>query len=1128
TVDGYDVNWEYSDKLFKEETVQRMAVHFEQIIREAVKEPLILLKDIDVTTPAEKQQILFDFNNTRSLYPKEKTIQQLFQEQVTQTPDAEAVISEQDVLTYEQLDQRSDEISGELQRRGIQAGQLIGIVSEKSAEMIAGILAILKCGCGYVPLDGDYPESRLRFMLEDCRIDTILCGSKSIGLETWVRDGIHIIDIRERFERFSIAHHAASPSDTAYVVYTSGSTGVPKGVVVSHQNVIRLVQNADYTDFSGMRILQTGALSFDAATFEIWGSLLNGGVLCILDSGILADPGKLADIVEKNRINTMWMTSQLFNNLVDLDLKWVKGIQTILTGGEIISKRHVNRLIQQQQSLTLIHCYGPTENTTFSLTFKVERQQDNIPIGKPISNSTAYILNGSILSGIGIPGELCVGGDGVAKGYLNREELTQAKFIENPFVQGERIYRTGDLARWLPDGNIEFLGRMDEQVKIRGYRIELGEIESVVRKQEGIKDAAVIVREQGEDRYLCAYVVGEEQERPVNLTELKDRVRQELPAYMIPAYFVQLEQLPATVNGKLDRRALPEPEQTATQAYAVPRNELEEILADIFSEVLGLERVGIDDSFFEMGGDSIKAIRIISKLREHGYELDVKTLIQQRAIRDISPKVEKIQAGSLEIYQQPVAGVVKRTPIQHQFYEWKLSRPEHFNQAVMIHSAGGFKEDLVRAALGQLAEHHDVLRSQFDEHGMQRIRGVNEGYLYELTVFQYSDLDNAGALAQAVDNHCNAVQASMDLKKGPLLKAALFHAYDGMHLFLCVHHLVVDGVSWRILLEDFSTAYSQARDHQKISLPLKTASYQAWAERLIEFSGSYLLKRELWYWKEVCQKIETSIPLSETARFKDVMKLSGVAVTDNHEFRLSREETGRLLHESGTAYNTEINDLLLAALSITVHECYGVGSVGVELESHGRHPVEPQIRIDRTVGWFTNTYPVVLECHTDDPGATIKHTKETLRKVPNYGLGYGILKYLSDREIRTQLPPLQLELSFNYLGDFSSDVDGGEFSFSKLGCGNMSSDDNRIQKPVTVDCVVQEGQMVFTIGFNHSKMDLYTRFTEVFATSLRTIVEHCSSHTRTEYTLSDYGDEIDWSDSELDGVLNLFEGDEND
>ncbi|QKS46079.1 amino acid adenylation domain-containing protein [Paenibacillus cellulosilyticus] len=1129
TDDGYDMTWEYSDKLFKEETVHRMAVHFEQIIREAVRQPWIPLQDIDVATPAEKQQILFDFNNTRSLYPKEKSIQQLFQEQVIRTPDAEAVISEQGVLTYEQLDQRSDEISGELQRRGIQAGQLIGIVSEKSADMIAGILAIVKCGCGYVPLDGDYPESRLRFMLEDCQIDTILHGSGTIGTGAWIPEGTHRIDIRERYEGFNLAPYAASPSDTAYVVYTSGSTGVPKGVVVSHQNVVRLVQHTDYVDFSDARILQTGALSFDATTFEIWGSLLNGGVLCLVDSDIFANPGKLADLVEQNRLNTMFLTSQLFNNLVDLDMRWMKGMKNILTGGQAISERHVNKLLQHHQGLTLIHCYGPTENTTFSLTYKVEHPQVNIPIGQPIGNSTAYIMNGSILSGIGLPGELCVGGDGVAKGYLNRDELTREKFIENPYVPGERIYRTGDLARWLPDGNIEFLGRMDEQVKIRGYRIELGEIETVLRQQDGIKDAAVLVRKDGEeDRYLCAYIVGEDQEQAVNLTQLKDKIRQELPAYMIPAYFVQLEQLPATANGKLDRRALPQPEQTTMQTYAAPRNDLETILTDVFSEVLGLERVGIDDSFFEMGGDSIKAIRIISKLREHGYELDVKTLIQHREIRTISSKVQKAQADNLEIYQQPVAGVVQRTPIQHQFYEWELSRPEHFNQAIMIHSAGGFNEDLVRTALEQLAKHHDALRSRFDERGTHSICGVDEGQLYELTVVEYRDLGDADALAQAVEEHCNAIQASMDLKKGPLLKAALFHANDGTHLFFCVHHLVVDGVSWRILLEDFSTAYSQARDHQTISLPSKTASYQAWAEGLIAFSKSYLLKRELGYWKEVSHKIDASVPLSETACYKDAQKLSGAAVTVNHEFMLTREETDRLLHESGTAYNTEINDLLLAALSMTVQQCFGVGSVGIELESHGRHPIEPQIRIDRTVGWFTNTYPVVLECHTDDLGATIKHTKETLRKVPNYGLGYGILKYLSDPEIRTQLAPLQLELSFNYLGDFSSEGDGGEFSFSKLGCGSVSSDENKFQKPITVDCIVQEGQMAFTIGFNHSEMDVHTRFSEVFAASLRTIIAHCSSHTGTQYTLSDYGDEIGWSDSELDDVLSLFEGDEND
>lgn len=1135
TQHGYTMTWEYCDKLFHEETIRRMAAYYDRITAEVIADPYQAIRDIDVLTQVETQQILVDFNFTKTLYPHDKTIVQLLEEQVISTPNAEAIKCPNEVLTYEQLDRRSNEMMGELKRNGVQPGQLIGIVCEKSTQMIAGIIAILKCGCGYVPLDADYPDNRLRFMIEDCDIKTILAPASYLKrLEMMIQTTGRVIDMHKPYKQCTGIQDGGSSQDVAYVIYTSGSTGLPKGVVVNHQNVVRLVKHTNYVDFNQIRVLQTGALSFDAATFEIWGALLNGGSLCFAEQDTMSEGSKLASAIEQHDINTIWMTTQLFNHLMDTDVKWLARLRTVLIGGEKISKKHAKKLLACNGDVKLINCYGPTENTTFSLTFHVDQERANIPIGRPISNSTAYILNGDVLCGIGMPGELCVGGDGVADGYLNREDLTESKFVENPYVSGERMYRTGDLARWLPDGNIEYLGRMDEQVKIRGYRIELGEIESALRKQAGIKDAVVLAQENEGNLYLCAYVVSIEPEQKVNREELKNALRKELPEYMIPAYFVSLDQLPVTINGKLDRRALPEPELSPVAEYAAPRDEVEQMLASIFSEVLGIERIGIDDGFFDLGGDSIKAIRIISKIREHRYALEVKTLLQEKDIRHIRHKVERLQLEQLEEYQRPVEGIVKWTPIQHLFHEWKLSKPSHFNQAVIIHSAEQLDTDRIKAALHQLVIHHDALRSQFDEKGTQRICDVVEtDFFYEFHTFDYREIHDQGAMERVIEEQCNLLQASIDIKKGPLMKSALFQAYDGEYLFICIHHLVVDGVSWRILLEDFSTVYTQLSKDEELRLPLKTASYPLWAESLIQYGQSYQLLRELDYWKTVSQHISCTESISQAhvvhgSHEVDSAEVKEINEIENQELRLSIENTNKLLYECGTAYNTEINDLLLAALSIALHNCYRIDRVGVEMESHGRHPIEPHISIDRTVGWFTNVYPILLQCQSGQVGTTIKQTKEMLRAVPNQGLGYGVLKYLADREIRGQLSPVDLEVSFNYLGDISH-TEGGIFTFSTLSCGKMSSDENKIHKQITLDGIVQNGQLTFTIGVNHDLTnDENSSFCKAFEQALLDVIAHCSNLHDTEYTASDYGDAIEWSDSELDDVLKLFEGDEDD
>ncbi|WP_218963364.1 non-ribosomal peptide synthetase, partial [Bacillus cereus] len=482
-------------------------------------------------------------------------------------------------------------------------------------------------GGAYVPIDPEYPQERIRYMLEDSDINIVLTKyASAVQMANFTGTLIDLNNPSVYKGDNTNLPFVTIAEDLAYVMYTSGSTGQPKGVLIEQRSVVRLVQNTNYVEFNEEdRILMTGAVVFDACTFEIWGALLNGLQLYIVPETVILSVEKLNEALKKYRITTMWLTSPLFNQLALQKPDAFSSLRYLLVGGDALSPNIISMVRSSCPDLTIINGYGPTENTTFSCCFPINKEYSNIPIGRPIANSTVYIVDESnTLLPVGIQGEICVGGDGLARGYLNRDELTREKFVPNPFVSGERMYRTGDLGRWLPDGTIEYLGRIDHQVKIRGYRIELGEVESVLQEVDSVREAVVVVRENEDGlKQLCAYFVGEES---LTMAQLREEMSEELPEYMIPSYFVQLKQMPLTPNGKIDRKALPEPErnlQTGTE-YVAPKNPIEEMLVSIWQTVLGVPQIGVLDNFFDLGGDSIKSIQVSSRLHQAGYRVDMK------------------------------------------------------------------------------------------------------------------------------------------------------------------------------------------------------------------------------------------------------------------------------------------------------------------------------------------------------------------------------------------------------------------------------------------------------------------------------------------------------------------------
>ncbi|HEX3029117.1 MAG TPA: amino acid adenylation domain-containing protein [Clostridia bacterium] len=634
------IGFRYNAAVFDRKTVEAAGGHFINAAQAVTEKVDIKICEIDILSEEEKNKLLFDFNNTKTEYPRDKTIHQLFEEQAGKTPLQLAVVSENTKLTYEELNLRANKLASILKEKGVESESIVAIMAQRSVECIIGMLAILKAGGAYLPIDPAYPDERKCYMLEDSGAKVLLTMSDLDPINGMKVPEIIFLDSHSHYwTEGKEASCTSTPDHLAYIMYTSGSTGKPKGTMVEHRNVVRLVKNTNYIQFSkDDRILQTGAIVFDACTFEIWGALLNGLSLYLTDGNNILDARKLQKVLVENKITILWLTSPLFNQLSDKCPEMFSGLKYLLVGGDTLSPRHINNVMEKCPKLKIINGYGPTENTTFSTCFPINRiYEENIPIGKPISNSTAYIVDKyNHLQPVGVFGELWVGGDGVGRGYLNRKDMTSEKFIDNPFIKGDRIYKTGDLARWLPDGNIDFLGRADNQVKIRGFRIELGEIENQLMKHDSIKEAVVIDKtNQNNGKFLCAYFVSDNE---LTVTQLKEHMLNELPSYMVPSYFTRLEKMPLTPNGKIDRKKLPEPDTSSINTgveFVPPRNKEEEALAQIWCEVLGLSKVSIEDNFFNLGGDSIKAVEVTARAAEAGTNISTSDIFRCTTIKGI-------------------------------------------------------------------------------------------------------------------------------------------------------------------------------------------------------------------------------------------------------------------------------------------------------------------------------------------------------------------------------------------------------------------------------------------------------------------------------------------------------------
>jgi amino acid adenylation domain-containing protein len=641
-----DLDCQYNTNLFSTDTIQRRLSEFASLLTHIVEQETQPICQLSLLSAKAKQQILVEWNQTQVDYPQDQCIHQLFEAQVAINGRAIALVFQQEQLTYAELNQRANHLANYLLSLGVKPDELVGIAIERSIETIVGILGILKAGAAYLPIDLAYPPERVAFMLENADVSVLL--TKQALVKKLPPHQLQILCLDADWPKIAAAssmHPASSvqSGNLAYVMYTSGSTGLPKGVCVPHRGVVRLVKSAQYTNFDNKQVfLQLAPISFDAATFEIWGSLLNGAKLVLFPSD-KPSLTELGQIIRQQQITTLWLTAGLFHLMVDERLEDLQPIQNLIAGGDILSLPHVKKVLSTL-NCRLVNGYGPTENTTFTCCHPIsaESLSTSVPIGRPISNTQVYILD-SLLQPvpIGIPGELYIGGDGLARGYLKLPALTAEKFIPNPFTGSAKLYKTGDLARYLANGDIEFLGRIDNQVKIRGFRLELGEIEAALSQYSGLREVIVIDREDRPgDKRIVAYLVTDQSSNPPTEQDLRSFLRSKLPDYMIPSAFVKVANLPLTLNGKVDRRALPVPEyqrQDASNEPVAPRDDLEIQLTAIWQRLLGVQNISIRDNFFELGGHSLIAVRLFAEIEQiWGQNLPLATLFQQQTIEELA------------------------------------------------------------------------------------------------------------------------------------------------------------------------------------------------------------------------------------------------------------------------------------------------------------------------------------------------------------------------------------------------------------------------------------------------------------------------------------------------------------
>jgi tyrocidine synthetase-3 len=1104
-----EIDYIYNPTSFEKSSITRLSRHFSNIIENILINTKNEISGIEILSGEEKKQILYNFNDTRAAYPKNKTIHGLFTRQTERTPDHTALtagsegtrglaplqlapmqpapsLSTTISITYRELNEKSHRLAQRLKAKGVAADTIVGLMFERSLEMIIGIMGILKAGGAFLPVDTDYPAERKTFMLHDSNTHILLTYTPLIAEKKFKFNGEMILldelSVPEGvgMNKSTTSKYDNAGGELAYIMYTSGSTGRPKGVMATHRNVVRLVVNPNYIRLNGeTRILQTGAPVFDATTFEIWGALLNGGRLVLVEKEVILDAYRLDQAIRQNKINTLWLTSPLFNRLALENCDIFSNLDYLLVGGDVLSPRYINLVRSKSKKLKIINGYGPTENTTFSTTFLIDRDfEESIPIGSPIANSTAFVLDRyGKPQPVGVFGELWVGGDGVSRGYLNNPELTADKFVishlssvnesSNKLSTNDRFYKTGDLARWLPDGNIDFLGRIDHQTKIRGYRVEPGEIESRLLSYPTVKEAVVTAGEgEDEEKYLCAYLVlypGEHLEKE----ELRSHLSLELPDYMVPPYFVVLEKMPLTTNGKVDRKILPKPDVTSDKDHIPPRDETENLVAEIWAQVLGIDKkkISIDDNFFRLGGHSLKAASLCGRIyKALSVEIPIGELFERPTIEGISRYIARAKETrylSIEIVEEkeyyPLSSPQKRLFLIYQMSPSGIT----YNLTGIMEVQGKLEKKRFEECFSRLITRHESLRTSFEFINGEPVQEIHPQVEFEIKYDQslvngHWSLGNCQGEGEIpspikVEKIIRDFIRPFDLSQAPLLRVGMIKIEEEKHLLLLdMHHIISDGVSMGIFIKEFTALYRGGESLPDLYVQYKDFSH--WQNNLLASPG---IKKQEAYW---LHQFAGDIPVLELPL--DYPRASVQQFIGNQvSFNLGEEKT-RELNRFSRENDSTLFIVLLAVSSLLLSKLSSQEDIVVGTPTAGRSHHD----LEKLIGMFVNT----LALRIDTSGSkTLSEFIKDIRK--NFLTTFENQDYPYEALVDRVMTNVTRDLGRNPLFDVMVVVQNMEMEPVKLPGLKITpyQYNAKITRfDLTLICIENQGKLEFTIEYS--------------------------------------------------------------
>nr|WP_315591460.1 non-ribosomal peptide synthetase [uncultured Cupriavidus sp.] len=1090
----------YATAVFDAATIARMGRHYCRLLSVVAKSPDTTAAHVSLLDDDERAQ-LTAWSLSGYQTPPFEPVHLSVARHARQSPDAVAVVFGDSHVTYGELNREANQLAHRLLGLGIGAEARVGVALSRSPRMIATLLAVLKAGAAFVPLDASYPAQRLRDMQADARLNLLLT-------ERALRDGLPVmVDVPVLcVDDDADSYASGDPEVTihaeqlAYVIYTSGSTGKPKGVGVAHGPLaMHCVSTAECYDITpASRELHFLSFSFDGA-HERWMVPLTSGASIVLRDDALWSVEQTYTALQRHAVTHAGFPPKYLHQLAAWGEQagnppplWLYSF-----GGEAMPRAGVANLVAALRPQHVINGYGPTETVVTPLVWKAPAATAEAqiagayaPIGRPVGERSAHVLDDNLEPvPVGVPGELHLGGAGVARGYLGQPGLTADRFIPDPFgAPGARLYRTGDLVRWRADGCIEYLGRRDHQVKIRGYRIELGEIEAHLLALPGVRQAAVLPHDTPSGQRLVAYVGADD---ALDIDRVRAAVADALPDYMVPSAFVCVERLPVTPNGKLDRRALPAPQWSANTAYVAAETAAQRVLAAVWQDVLGIAQVGLHDNFFTLGGDSILSLQIVARARQRGWRLTPRQVFEHQTVAALAAVAVEIVEDAGDDAPADEDTPFGLTPIQATFFAQPMPDRNRFNQSVLLRSSTAVNVEALSTALADLLVQHPVLRYRF----AQTPQGWRQhAHAHGEVPLTCGTADDAAAVTAA----CDAAQGELDIVNGPLMRAVHLRVADGSErLFLVCHHLVIDGVSWRIVLEDLQRAYAARAAGGAPQWPPAAARYGSW-QRILARQGVAACAAEADHWR-TATALETRLPADFDIGDAEAVQSTQQVAT----LALDTATTARLLKSAHGVYRTTVNDLLLAGFSRALSAFAGAREICMHLEGHGREAdaIGSTLDVSRTVGWFTSVAPVRL-CADADPGNHIVGVKEALRTMPRHGIGYGVLRH-GGADIA--LPDCQPRILFNYLGQFDGATTEGPWQMAAEDTG--SGIDARTPLPawLVFNGSVQAGCLRFRCQYSGARYRATTiaALMDAIGAALREVVDHCEGRSSGRLTPSD-------------------------